>query len=400
MVSLPNPLDNRVRSYYPSRRILNDRGIKKALESGYIEILPTIDPSDTTRIQPATLDVKIAEVDEINRLDNFQHERPNWIGLRVIHAGSWVEAALTETVLINHERLNKEPKGPQFMLHSAEARSSFCRLGGFMGNSGLGRSYLQRWGDKSFYTPINPGNFGPNHWEFAFGERIAQMFFFVDPFADLSFTSMHEGCCHALPSGDEVRSFEMGIEVQENLQIKLLHDKGFFEVAPKLVWFQGYVQVHASDEAYRIRKLDGVLKFSDRDALKDELRESIDIRNGYTIQPNESIVVKTLERFKLSPHIGIRFWDNFSSRRFCKRGYDHLQGMTWLRNTNLVELTDGWIDPGYEGVFGRQPKGYGGRVIRPGDAIGWGQVFFFPTGVEKPYGSKDLGSQHQEKKQL
>ncbi len=56
-----------------------------------------------------------------------------------------------------------------------------------------------------------------------------------------------------------------------------------------------------------------------------------------------------------------------------------------------MNLSEGWIDPGYKGGFSRQPKwvSFEGnkRIVRPGDVLGFGQVYYFPNGVERPYGT-------------
>ena len=53
-----------------AQKYLNDRGIKQAIEYGFLKIYPDLDFNDSTRIQPATLDVKIHEIDSSSELDN------------------------------------------------------------------------------------------------------------------------------------------------------------------------------------------------------------------------------------------------------------------------------------------------------------------------------------------
>ncbi len=60
-------------------------------------------------------------------------------------------------------------------------------------------------------------------------------------------------------------------------------------------------------------------------------------------------------------------------------------------------VRNSWIDPGYgdsnAGIMTRFPK-IPGTVIQPGCIIGFGQIFYFPSGVERPYGSEALASQY------
>ena len=61
MINLPDPLD---RTQTKAVRILSDKGIKQAIDQGIIKIIPKLEyEKDQERIQPATLDVKIKEIE-------------------------------------------------------------------------------------------------------------------------------------------------------------------------------------------------------------------------------------------------------------------------------------------------------------------------------------------------
>ena len=65
----------------------------------------------------------------------------------------------------------------------------------------------------------------------------------------------------------------------------------------------------------------------------------------------------------------------------------------------LLNMSEGWVDPGYTGCFSRQPKTFqtAGHTIREGDVLGHGLIIFFANGVQRPYGSKELGNHYQSK---
>ncbi len=376
---LPGTLDRA----YKGTRILSDRGIRQALEMGLITICPQIDEAE--RIQPATLDVKISRIEF---LDTFGEEDGRKPQQRIIPAKSKVMVKLTESI---------ETFRP-FISIRAEARSSVRRLGLFSANPSL------------FYTNnesshIEIGNFSQNDVAFEYGNRIAQLFFIVDPFRDLPIYEGDNPIYSLLPHeeyadvGEKVRSLDMGVEISEDGGINDLAK--LMNVSP-LQCYKGMVLVHAGNTAYRMKSLGKPIDFSNRSAYSnEELLEPIDIRKGYEIRPFEHIIIETAEKFELSDKVGIWFWDNL---RFAEelKSYSHMRLPRILENlqmamanTMLTTLPEGWIDPGYEGGFSRQPKwASSARTVKPGDIVGFGQAFYFPNGVENPYGAIK-GSQWQ-----
>ena len=75
-------------------RVLSDRGIKQALDEGLIKVTPSLDYlADTTRIQPATIDLKMGGISETEIIDGniFFNDSPF-----ILPARSKNEVLLTE----------------------------------------------------------------------------------------------------------------------------------------------------------------------------------------------------------------------------------------------------------------------------------------------------------------
>lgn len=372
-------------------RILSDRGIMQAIDFGLIRITPDDDMHDPARIQPASLDIKIASVEDAEAMNHIDSQDTLIWPDMALPSGYLSMINLTEAIDFGQFRPIDEP---HYISVSTEARSSARRLGIFMAN----------WGSLFFSGPdfaqIELGNFGPNDVRFQPGDRIAQVLFIVKPWADYIHTNMHDTdhVPKPLESGEMIRSLDMGEEVRDEAALRNLGS--CFDISPGFSVREGLIEVHASDKAYRLRKIEGGIDFSRRKEYEGAIEE-IDIRRGYTIRPYDHVFIETRESFELSTHIGIRFWDNFAEftieRDFCKPTYPVIQ-KDLMENLRLLTMTDGWIDPGYKGGFSRQPKWLTERTIYPGDVIGYGQLFFFPKGVERPYGDSALASQYQHKK--
>ncbi len=116
----------------------------------------------------------------------------------------------------------------------------------------------------------------------------------------------------------------------------------------------------------------------------------------YKAKPGELVEVSTVEGFDLSKHIGIMFYTDMIMKPFPSLA-DMEAMQVDFADRDFRWIWDGWIDPGYKGPFSRQPRTYNhdGRVIRPGDVLGYGGVFFFENGVEREYGRKELASHYQ-----
>jgi hypothetical protein len=387
----PDPLEDSIGQHHNPIRILSDRGIRQAIEQRFIQIIPSIDLADTTRIQPATLDVCIHDIEDAMALGRLPHKLIDGLVL-TNESSSCVE--LTERI----ECTARSDAGYPFLGCVYESRSSVLRLGGFVPRAG---SIIQT----ASHTVIEMGNLGPNNLFFDHGERIAQVFFTVDPFADLYGIGLDLD--KPLPYsdlGDRIRSLSMGVEVCTEEQVRSLAKEGYMDIAAangqQMHMQDSCILLHAGSQAYRMKEL-GNINFSSRRHLTEEdLFEPIDISRGYEIQPFEQIVIETAEIFDISPHVGVRIWDNLFIHHPDGSIIDYMvpdingQGPP---HHYLYRTSNGWVDPGYKGIMTRFPKN-SHRIIHPGDIIGYGQVFFFPEGVEQPYGNSNLGSQYQQQK--
>ena len=63
-------------------------------------------------------------------------------------------------------------------------------------------------------------------------------------------------------------------------------------------------------------------------------------------------------------------------------------------NFYIYIVRNSWIDPGYRGMMTAFPKLLG-KTVQVGDVVGYAQAFYFPKGVERPYGSEVLNSHYQ-----
>lgn len=375
-MSLPNPLDRA----YTGLRILSDRGIRAALEQGLIAVYPEVDFSEDERFQPATLDVKIKRIEDLDINYPFIDEFPARMrDPLTIPPGSKANISLTELIYCT---------APRFLYPLWEGRSSVRRLGLYNANA---RYFFM--GPKS--SQIEMGNFSQNAVTFSKGNRIAQLFFVARPFSDsYPFEDEHE-------TGEKIRALDMGIQIIDSESARSFVKKGDLAVYPKLTQRYGRVLVHASNTAYRLRKLDEPFYFQIKDNYSQEqLLQPIDISDGYEIKPYEHIIIETEESFELSDKVGIWFWDNLlSTYRNSNKSFAHMNRIGTMRNIRLTNLPDGWIDPGYKGGFSRQPKWISearvGRIVHPGDILGSGAIYYFPNGVANPYGTIK-GNQWQE----
>jgi deoxycytidine triphosphate deaminase len=400
MGGLPGPLDSGLQSL----PMLSDRGIQQALEQGLVTIDPPLDLSDTTRIQPSSLDLKIASLSPYNRPRPLFHyddddddsvespletERPGYVTI----------PARSKTGVYLTERINVRPWWPAlnicYFAPVVDCRSSMRRLGqGIPPDAGY---FLL----DERNTEIQMFNATKMPIDVPVGERFAQLFLQVDPFADCPETTIL-----GLPMkknnpfyqlGEQIRSLDMAVPLSTDEQVFAARDAGYFDITPKLETKRGFIKFHASDRAFRMRNI-GRLDFSRRSEYKfEDLFEQIDIRNGYEVQPFDHLIVETVERFELSAHIGVQVYeatfglgDDTAVRRAILEGRtSQWSALSWCKGS--------WADPGYRGPFSQQPK-LPGTIVKTGEVIAFGQVYYYLRGVKNPYGSERLGSQYQNKK--
>lgn len=395
-----NPLEDDF-DKHPSARVLSDKGIKQAIEKRLISLTPFLSPDErNTRIQPATLDVRINQVVDAQDVRNHNSNLFIEDGFLTLRKGTISEVELTEEIdAWKYKPANKEYN---FFSASCSARSSLVRLGCFASISALMRNPY------SGKAMISLANLTENDIHFQKGERVAQIFFHPIPFADTYGKICNVGSAPPLTKrGDVVRSLDMGIEVKDDHTLDHLMQDKLMEVyennSDRIKTQKGLILLHATDKAYRFRAVgpEGI-QFSKRKEYEKEVLEEINIKEGYKIKPFEQLIVLAKERFSLSPFVGIRTFDNVFNTTPDGRPIEHMNSalpktnrdLIWNIRLNIWNMNLTWFDPGYSGIVTHFPKNPG-RVVRPGDVIGYAQVFYFPNGVERPYGSQALGSQYQ-----
>lgn len=405
MTNLPNPSVD----YFdkiPAIRILSDRGIRQAVEQGYLDIDPQIDFSNLgKRLQPCTLDLKFEEVESSFKPGTRQGEFLD--GGHVLGSGkcSWVE--FNERILFNNPKRCFRGIGSEmgFFDYFLDGRSSLLRLGAVILNSGA-----------SPFSGVETIIFNSSQNDIILekGERICQAFIRVDPFAD-SYGIPYRGQVPRTKEGDKIRSLETGVQIKIDSQLEELSKQGFMKIERKngesYVPWKGIILMHAS-KAFRTKKINGGIEFAKRDQYKKEdLLEEVDIRKKYNVQENEHLIVEVEETFDLSPHVGISILNNFVMQGVP--GVPKLSGYAPRKKTGdypedfrksilncaLHSVRNSWIDPGYKGMMTGFPKLLG-KFVELGDVVGYAQVFYFPKGVERPYGSATLGSHYQNQKEF
>lgn len=404
MVELPEPSTDYYNQFLgrtPAIRILSDRGIRQAVEQGFLDIDPPIDFSEPgKRLQPCTIDLKFEEVGSSfkpgTRKGEFLDEG------RILGSGkcSWVE--FNERILFNNPRrcFRGTESGMGFFDCFLDGRSSLLRLGAVILDSGA-----------SFFSGVEAlvFNSSQNNIVLEQGERICQAFIRVHPFAD-SYGVPYRGQVPRTEEGDKIRTLEMGIQIFTNRDLEELSRQGLMKIERKngerYVPYKGVALMHAS-KAFRTKKINGGIEFSKRGQYKKEdLLEEVNIRTKYEIKEDEHLIVEVEETFDLSPYVGVSVLNNFVKQGVP--GVPKLSGFSPRKKTGntpedvrrsilncaLHSVRNSWIDPGYKGMMTGFPKILG-KTIEKGDVVGYAQAFYFPKGVERPYGSADLGSHYQ-----
>lgn len=405
-ISLPSPLQDDFSSPLSAIRILSDKGIKQAIKEGFLRVDPSIDFSSPfdKRLQPATIDLRLealqshfrpgtGEGEEISNLRKFD-------GRLRANQMHWV--SFSDNIIF--ERATTE-MGVNFLSYFLDGRSSLLRLGAVVLNPFAQSQIL---GIENLIYNVSPNDIILDN-----GERIAQSFIRVETFADLHLIPFNLGSRPPYTEqGDKVRALDMGVQVQINKQLDALSELGLMKIerirGKKFESWRGLILLHAA-RAYRMKRIEGGIKFSERGKYEHgELFEPVDIRNKYDIKEGEHLVVEVEESFELSDRVGISVLNNLIGkgipggvdlRAFIPpKVYDAGDITRSLEmsaiNFNLRNLRNSWIDPGYAGMMTGFPKLLG-KSIQTGDVVGYGQAFYFPNGVGRPYGSAELGSQYQ-----
>jgi deoxycytidine triphosphate deaminase len=354
--------------------ILNDRGIKQALKR---RLIRSDVKTDDVQIQPASLDCKIADVEiddsPIELFGNFGI--PKHMDEFGLPAYSAADVAFTQH--FNYNVMNFHPV--------VILRSSLGRVGAAPLMHALWNVWTE---DDVKKSGAHVANYSPNNIVLERGERFAQILW------GLSYKGIVDEDkapdFHAKRFLDLAGSLESGVEILNENLLRDMANNGLYTISPILTLRKGHIVLHASNEAYRFRDV-GRVKLSEK---RTDLLEPVDISNGYTPKPGEHLLVKAVEQLKLSDKVAIDFLERPPLTLLDESKREEKLRMQFTA-TNLVNAA--WFDPGYEGIYMAHVKNVDKLQtdIRPGDPIGFGVLFYFPKGVERPYGSKALQSHYQ-----
>lgn len=232
------------------RRLLTDRGIRKALELGLIKISPAV---DDTQIQPASVDICFQEAEMDGSYDERKwtlpslHDKKGPLVLQAYAEHDVTLSQLIETPLFYPDRASR-------VGFNHDARSSLRRLGVSTKYAGY---YFRR---QAGLPTIRLANFSPNDVILSPRDRIVQ-FFFTPKIYTLEEQLWDEG----KTNGEKIRSLDMGIELETEAAIRYLHGREF-TVTPRLVTQGSYLVVHASATAYRFKNIGTINFFATKSA--------------------------------------------------------------------------------------------------------------------------------------
>ncbi len=350
---------------------LSDRGIRQALEQKILVFDP---PLEDGQIQPASIDLLFDHVED-----------------------AWSLPETYRTMLKN--RLDVVPAHSEVELHTVQHMSWLEGLRFYIElRSSLRRLSCHR---RVGYTLVHPEghvavelyNHGGLNIVLPKGGRIAQLLFFFDKSPEVG---LHRagisGCESAALAYEKLIALDHGVEIKTSKEAWRLVNEGYLKVSPRAHFEKGMLKVYAGKTARVLRK-NLTVGFSSKQDISAAFD---DVRLPYRLMPGEHLVVETREDLELSPYVGIHFFDYMigSGRglSFFKHSPERVEA-----DFSLMSMPDGWVDPGYKGVFTRQPKTLfkEGVVINEGDLLGHGLIIFFPKGVERPYGSAGLSSHYQ-----
>lgn len=367
---------------YSDRRLLTDRGIREAEAMHMLRLEPKLDEKQR---QPASIDLKFDYVIESETLPRWTVEQVNTFDNKNALMPKCASMVMTTNSM----------SFDNVLMPYAELRSSMRRLGCYSRIPAINVAYgLGSFGLDSYSIALEIANYSSMKIKLKKEDRIAQLMVFFDSPPKEALDNGNMYFTPNISREDYKRHLELdhGYEVNSQSELRSLISKGYLSVEPKPVFKKNLIEVHAGKYARVLRK-EGDIEFSSRPDAR-ELFEEVEL--PYKMKAGEFVDVDTVESLGLSKHIGIIFYSEYLFENFFRSA----DAMHRLRvDSELAWKWDGWIDPGYDGMFSRQPKTYyeKGKLIKPGDVLGYGSVYFFPNGVERQYGSDGLGSQYNKK---
>lgn len=333
--------------------ILPDRGIRQALTLGYIRPNTIITPK---QIQPASFDLRIHSLDELGPVSpGFGMPSGDEADEMQIRAYAEVRAGTVET-------FDFHPDFQPIVI----ARSSLGRFGVSSVDAKLYKGFVRL------------GNYSPNRVQLEQGQRAGNIVWTVsyDPYMD----------------EDLLKHCEFGVEITNRDTLEKMLNAGVFGVDEPVKFRSGMLEIHASDEVYTMKKVD-LLDMNNRpDDMFEPAYQSPHLPKGrhYVIPGNHTHVIGQ-QTVDLSDKVAIWFVTN-PWKHLNRTGREKMRA-PHVKDTNM--LNSGWFDPGYKGGYSGNTKTsirHGHMTSVPGDVIGLGRIFYFPKGVEHPYGSAKKSS--------
>lgn len=334
---------------FPTLNVLSDRGIKAAITNGDI----SLNLRTEKQIQPASLDLSIGRVlvydseamikgartqNKLTFLEALAHEPSQEFAKEYPNTEGMpidLPAGCFAEIYFNEQLRSVHPT-------SIDLRSSRGRLS--LQLKSLDHECAHIW------------NHNPNTIRL-YGRT---------PFAQVFFHPIDKSDGHIVSDPKEAEA------IAKQLQLKS---------------FGPYVVFEIGDHAYRTRKT-GLI---DTKSTREDQYETLST-DKLEVGARETIIVQLQPRISLPADIGIKILHEIP--------YAHPSG-NFHPDVNLFFMESrsanaGWVDPGYQGnaTAHIRPTKFE-RLLRKGDPVALGVLFKFNKPVERPYGSKDLGSHYQ-----
>ncbi len=400
--------------------MLTDNQIRRLIQDDVVNITPS---PEENQFQPASLDWRIGAVEifdnktiSSNVLKNNIH---NKAFLKNLKGKKWLDFIESQHIFAdncdkNIRPLNKdesfiiEPgqqadiysfeqfKIPEGLFLLSELRSS---------NGRRGLSPVDGYTQNLLYegrVKMSVVNKNPNSLKFYRGDRFAQLFFEVtDKFRYIPMNSLTGIDDYSLlnrynTSFDSVAITSEDIPSAQLMGKEGINDlisKGLLEVSPEVKIHNNQIVFTCSDTASSFKKNFGIIDtYEDYD--DNVLYDKIDLSRGHMLKGDDLLVVKLEQYLKLSNHVGILL----KLSHPLNDNYQHKdEAHSYSVNDNYLfnhKVGAGWIDPGYEGQVTMHDWTNLINLLREGDVVMTGTVYYFPEPVGNSYGSGKLGSHY------
>jgi deoxycytidine triphosphate deaminase len=360
-------------AYHKEMPMLNDKGIRTAINKGMIELYCEI--SDD-QIQPGSLDIRIGRThvfdllsrrkyaeamskksdvrtfDDIIKLEDILDNRKYCKNYPDKKDVSIIVPPFAVAEIYPHENISFNPN--DFFL-KYELRTSRARLG------------LKPWGkimdadaDGSYLSIINN-----NHLPIIlYGQsKIASLFFNLN-------RPMRIGQGRHINSPRQIAKL-----LPEFSDGNSITPEGYviFRVGKEAVTFKEFVEGGVIDTAKNI---------------DDTFYEKHDLSKGYVLLKDTSAIVQLTPNVRLPPNIGIMLMHRPPYHM------DMLQYGLMFADRNQVNA--GWIDQGYNGGVNAHPFSYmENRLLKEGDILAYGVLYKYNSDSKRVYGDKTLNSHYQ-----